>query len=199
MGFPFRYGIDSLLLNENGERFRDAEFVLGVEPRRGGRTSTPFFDLDCDAEGKGRPACEGQTGKITVLGTLSSRSAVIFDIDGDGDLDIVTNEFEAAPQVLVSDLAQKRKIHFLAVRLVGSASNRQGLGAAVRVTAGGRTQTQWNDGKSGYLSQSALPLYFGLGDATAVEKVEVLWPSGRRSVVDRDVALNRTLTVSEPR
>jgi hypothetical protein len=199
MGFPFRYGIDSLFLNENGERFHDAEFVLGVEPRRGGRTSTPFFDLNCDTEGKGRPACEGQTGKITVLGTLSSRSAAIFDLDGDGDLDIATNEFQAAPQVLVSDLAQKRRIHFLGVRLEGVASNRQGLGAEVRVTAGGRTRTQWNDGKSGYLSQSALPLYFGLGDATSVEKVEVRWPSGRRSVVDRDIAINRTLTVTEPR
>ncbi len=111
----------------------------------------------------------------------------------------MTNEFEAAPQVLVSDLAQKKKIHYLAVVLSGSASNRQGLGAAVRVTAGGRTRTEWNDGKSGYLSQSALPLYFGLGDATAVEKVEVLWPSGRRSVLDRGIAIDRTLTVTEPR
>jgi hypothetical protein len=199
MGFPFRYGIDSLLLNENGQRFRDAEFVLGVEPRRGGRTATPFFDVNCDTEGAGRPACQGQKGTITVLGTLSTRSAVIFDLDGDGDLDIVTNEFEAAPQVLVSDLAQRRPVHYLSVALVGTVSNRQGLGATVRVVAGGRTRTQWNDGKSGYLSQSALPLYFGLGDATTVDRVEVVWPSGRRSVVDRGIAVNRTLRVTEPR
>jgi len=198
MGFPFRYGINSLLLNDRGTRFRDAEFLLGVEPRRTG-TTVPFFDLDCDSEGAGRPACQGRTGKITVLGTRSTRSSVIFDVDGDGDLDIVTNEFNAGPQVLISNLAQKKAIHYLKVVLSGRVSNRQGLGAAVTVTAGGRSHTKYNDGKSGYLSQSALPLYFGLGDATAVEKVEVRWPSGRRSTIDRGVPINQTLTVTEPR
>jgi len=198
MGFPFRYGIDSLWLNERGERFRDAEFLLGIEPRRGGRTATPFFDVDCDTEGTGRQACQGQKGLVTVLGTLSTRSAVIFDVDGDGDLDIVTNEFDAPPQVLISDLAQRRKIHFLQVSLRGTVSNRQGLGAIVKVWAGGREYTRSNDGKSGYLSQSALPLYFGLGDATAVEKIEVRWPSGRRSVVDSGIHANGTIVISEP-
>ena len=47
MGFPFRYGINSLLLNNRGEKFLDAEFLLGVEPRRDGRTHTPWFELDC--------------------------------------------------------------------------------------------------------------------------------------------------------
>ena len=56
-----------------------------------------------------------------------------------------------------------------------------------------------NDGKSGYLSQSAMPLYFGLGDAGKVDRVEVLWPSGRRSVIDRGIGINRTLSVTEPR
>ena len=49
--------------------------------------------------------------------------------------------------------------------------------------AGGRRYTQWNDGKSGYLSQSAMPLYFGLGDAAKVDAVEVTWPSGRKQTV----------------
>ncbi|MGH9367688.1 MAG: CRTAC1 family protein, partial [Thermoanaerobaculia bacterium] len=169
MGFPFRYGINSLLLNDAGKNFRDAEFLLHVEPRRGGRTAVAFFDLDCDEEGEGRPACQGRKGPVTVLGTLSSRAAVIFDLDADGDLDIVTSEFADAPQVLVSDLSRKKPIRYLQVSLSGSASNRQGLGAAVKVFAGGRVLTKWNDGKSGYLSQSALPLYFGLGDASTVE------------------------------
>ena len=56
-------------------------------------------------------------------GRLGSRSSALFDLDGDGDLDIVTNEFNAAPQVLASDLAQKRKIHFLQVLLNGTVSN----------------------------------------------------------------------------
>ena len=198
MCFPFRYGIDSVFLNDRGERFRDAEFLLGVEPRRGGRTATPWFDVDCATEGVGTRVCEGQTGPITVLGTLGTRSAAIFDIDADGDLDIVTNEFNAAPQVLVSDLAQRKKIHYLKVELSGTSSNRDGLGATVRVSAGGRVFTRYNDGKSGYLSQSALPLYFGLGAARRVDSVEVAWPSGRSSVIE-NVSANTTLRMEEPR
>jgi hypothetical protein len=199
MGFPFRYGVNSLLLNAGGRKFSDAEFLLGIEPRRAGRTSAPAFDLDCASEGEGRKACVGQSGPVTVLGTLSSRSSVLFDLDGDGDLDIVTNEFNSAPQVLVSDLSARKRVHFLQVRLVGSASNRDGLGAAVTVRAGPLVATKPNDGKSGYLSQSAIPLYFGLGDAARADRVEVSWPSGKRSVVARDIPANGTLTVVEPR
>ncbi len=199
MCFPFRYGINSLLLNDGGKRFLGSEFVLGVEPRKDGRTNTAWFDLDCDTEAADRKACEGQKGKITVMGTLGSRSSALFDLDGDGDLDIVTNEFNAAPQILVSDLAQKKKIHFLQVVLNGTISNRTGLGATVKVTSGGRTYTKYNDGKSGYLSQSVLPLYFGLGDAASVERVEVVWPSGKKSAISRGIAINKTLTISEPR
>ena len=97
------------------------------------------------------------------MAPLGSRSAAIFDLDNDGDLDIVTNDFNSPPQVLVSNLSERQPIHWLKVKLTGTASNRDGLGATVRVIAGGRTLTKYNDGKSGYLSQSSLPLYFGLG------------------------------------
>ncbi|HSB53342.1 MAG TPA: ASPIC/UnbV domain-containing protein, partial [Gemmatimonadales bacterium] len=55
--------------------------------------------------------------------------------------------------------------------------------ARVQVKAGGQTLTQWNDGKSGYLSQSSMPLYFGLGDARKIDSVEVTWPSGKTQTV----------------
>ena len=89
-------------------------------------------------------------------------------------------------------------MHWLGVALTGTASNRDGLGATVRVTAGGRVLTQWHDGKSGYLSQSALPLYFGLGEATAVDRVEVRWPSGRTQVVTTGLTPNTTVRLTEP-
>ena len=104
---------------------------------------------------------------------LSSRASVMLDLEGDGDLDIVTNELHDAPMVLVSDLAERKPIRWLKVVLVGTASNRDGLGALVRVSAGGKAYLKPNDGKSGYLSQSALPLYFGLGEAAKVDRVEV--------------------------
>ena len=197
MNFPFRYGINSMLLNNRGEGFSDAEFLLGIEPRRGGRTHTPWFNLDCALEGLGRDICEEQTGEITVMASLGSRSSVMFDLDNDGDLDIVTNDFNSEPQILVSDLAQRRPIRWLKVVLIGTASNRNGLGASVSVEAERQVRTKYNDGKSGYLSQSALPLYFGLGDAKKIDRVEVNWPSGRRQVVTEGLQENQTIRITE--
>jgi hypothetical protein len=187
------------LLNDGGARFADAAFPLGVEPRRGGRTHTAWFDLDCGSEEGKRPECRGQTGPIRVTSTLSSRSSVILDLEGDGDLDIVTNELHDGPMVLVSDLAEKKRIRWLNVVLTGAASERNARGAVVRVRAGGKSYLKQNDGKSGYLSQSVLPLYFGLGEATTVDAVEVIWPSGRRQIVTRGLRVNDTLRITEPR
>jgi enediyne biosynthesis protein E4 len=199
MNYPHRYAINSMLLNDRGERFLDAEFVLGIEPRAGGGTHTPWFELDCLQEGLGTDVCRGQSGKIVVAAPLGSRSSVIFDLDDDGDLDIVTADFNSAPQVLVSNLADQRPIHWIKISLVGTSSNRNGLGAVVRVRAGGRVYTKYNDGKSGYLSQSALPLYFGLGDADAIERIEVDWPSGRKQIETQELTVNRTRQIVEAR
>jgi hypothetical protein len=199
MDYPHRYGINSLLLNNRGETFLDSEFILGIEPRRGGRTHTPWFDVDCSLPASATVLpCKGRSGKITVMAPLGTRSSVMFDIDQDGDLDLVTNDFNSEPQVLVSNLAQRRSVHWLGVALTGTASNRDALGARVRVTVGGRVLTQWHDGKSGYLSQSALPLYFGLGEATSVQSVEIVWPSGRTQVLISGLTPNATLRVTEP-
>jgi hypothetical protein len=203
MNFPFRYGVNSLLLNNNGRGFLDAEFLLGIEPRKDNRTHTPSFELDCahipaDPRGLMHQICEGRTDRVTVLAPLGSRSSAIFDLDEDGDLDIVTNEFNSAPQILVSDLASRRTIHWLSLKLEGTSSNRDGLGATVRVVTPTRTYMKYNDGKSGYLSQSSLPLWFGLGEDTSVTRIEINWPSGRRQVVTQDLAINRVLHVKEP-
>lgn len=200
MSYPFRYGINSMLLNNRGKKFLDSEFLLGIEPR--GQTRIPLFDLACSQAGlnhMNQMLCVGRTGKITVMSTTSSRGSVIFDIDNDGDLDIVTGEWNAPPQVLMSDLAQRKKIHWLKIVLVGTASNRNGLGAKVQVHAGGQVYMKYNDGKSGYLAQSVLPLYFGLGDAAMVDQVDVDWPSGRKQRLTKGLRANDTLRIVEPK
>lgn len=197
MGYPFRYAINNVLLNEAGSRFVEAEFALSVEPRSGGRFSKPMFTLDCAGADKQHSLCKGQTEPLAVHGALSSRSSAIFDLDDDGDLDIVTNEMNDRPQILISNLSEKKAPVYLKVKLIGGKSNRDGLGAMVTVHAGSKKFAQYHDGKSGYLSQSTLPLYFGLGDSTKVDKVEVRWPSGTKQTLSTGIQINRVLTIKE--
>jgi hypothetical protein len=102
------------------------------------------------------------------------------------------------PLLLKSDLAEKKAIKFLKIHLQGKASNRDGLGTLVRVVTSEHTWTQFYDGKSGYLAQSSMPLYFGLGDAQSVSRVDVVWPSGKRQTISEKIVLNTTLNVLEP-
>ncbi len=196
MSYYFRYTPNKLMLNDRGKKFLDSEFALGVEPRKNNQTVMPWFDVDCDGPDFIRNECKGHVGKFTVLSSMSTRSSAVFDLDGDGDLDIVTSEFNSQPQVLISDLAQRRKISYLKVKLVGTKSNREGLGAKVVVSGRGLKVTKVMDGKSGYLSQSDLPLYFGLGDARQIDSIDVLWPSGTHQTVPH-ASLNGTLEINE--
>jgi hypothetical protein len=196
MNYPFRYMINPVRLNDRGQRFVDSEFVLGVEPRKSGVT-TPWFELDTSGKDKGHRDAAGATGRIAIWGARGTRSAAILDIDGDGDLDIVTNEFNNAPMVLVSNLTEKTKVHYVAVKLTGTTSNRDGLGAAVKVTAGGATYTKVMDGNSGYLSHSLYPLYFGLGAAETIDRIEVSWPSGKTQTVQAPLKINSLIEVRE--
>ena len=195
MGYPFSYAVNSMLLND-GARFRNAEFLLGLEPRRAQRVSKESFVLDLDGADRTHALAQGRPGKLQVRSSLSTRSAVFVDLDNDGDLDLVTNEFDDVPQVLFSDLSQRRNLQFLKVQLVGTTSNRGGLGAVVRVKAGNRQFSRYLHAKSGYLAQSDLPLYFGLGEDAASE-VQVKWPSGRSQTLPVSLR-NGLLRVEEP-
>ncbi|MEX2157642.1 MAG: CRTAC1 family protein [Gemmatimonadales bacterium] len=214
MNFPFRYGINSVLLNEAGHRFLPSEFVVGVEPRPHGATQQVWFTLDCGEADALNPLCDACSQpqaihmcrldgarQLTMMGSLGTRAAIALDLDSDGDLDIVTNEFNGRPQVLVSDLAQRHpdRVHFLKVRLRGTRSNRDGLGARVTIVLpDGRRVLKVRDGKSGYLSQSDLPLYFGLADADHAAGIEVRWPSGRVQTVIGPITAGQTIDVVEP-
>ena len=196
MNYPFRYMVNTARLNDRGQRFVDAEFVLGIEPRAGGIV-TPWFRLDASGRDKGHRDAEGLSGEVGILGARGTRAAAIFDLDDDGDLDIVTNEFGTVPMVLVSDLTEKTKVRYLTVALTGTKSNRNGLGAVVKVTAGKSTYTKVMDGSSGYLSHSVAPLYFGLGAAEAVDRVEVTWPAGTKQAVTSGIKMNSRLDIRE--
>jgi enediyne biosynthesis protein E4 len=196
MNYPYRYMINSIKLNDRGQKFVDAEFTLGVEPRAGG-IAVPWFELDASGKDKNHKDAKGLTGRVAVWGARGTRSAAIFDVDGDGDLDIVTNEFGATPMVLISNLSERTKIHYLWVKLTGTTSNRNALGAMVQVTAGGSIYTKAMDGNSGYLSHSLIPLYFGLAAAEQVDKIEVRWPSGKKQIVAGPIKSNSLIEIKE--
>ncbi len=200
MCYPYYYQPNTLLLNNAGEKFLPAEYLLGIEPRRGGRVVTPWFDLDCSGADKDHELCRGQAGPIEVFGALGTRSSVIFDADNDGDLDIITNDCGSAPMVLLSSFAKEHgpKLHFVKVKLTGTKSNRDALGARVTVTADDHKWVQVNDGQSGYLSQSSMPLYFGLGGGDKVDRIDVTWPNGQKSSVEKDFKINDVNEITEP-
>jgi hypothetical protein len=100
--------------------------------------------------------------------------------------------------VLASNLSeQKKNFNFLKIKLIGTTSNRDGLGAKVIVKTVATTQTKVNDGKSGYLSQSSFPLYFGLGEDKVIQQIEVIWPSGKKQLITENIQLNDLLIIKE--
>ena len=197
MNFPFRYGLNSLLLNNRGKGFIGVECIMGIEPRPDGRIFVPWYELDCSGADQNVPDCEGLFGRIEKKSPLGSRASVIFDIDGDGDLDIVTSDFGSEPMVLVSNLSDRRDVRYLKLSFRGTRSCRDGLGAVVKVHAGRQTYTKVYDGLSGYMSHSLYPLYFGLDDADKVEKIEVIWPSGHVQTLAGPIDINKLITITE--
>jgi hypothetical protein len=126
---------------------------------------------------------------------LMGRGACYGDYDGDGDLDILIVNLNSPPVLLRNDGGNRN--HWLSFSLVGRHSNRDALGAKVTLTAGGKTQIAERRSASGYLSQNAPHLHFGLGANRSAERIEILWPSGAKKVL-QNVAANQMLVVEEP-
>ena len=126
------------------------------------------------------------------------RGAAFADFDGDGRVDVVVSALGAPAELWWNRSAPGG--HWLDVRLVGTKSNRDGMGAVIKVTARSdpRWREQWNQMTSavGYASSTHGPVHFGTGTAKTLDTVEVRWPSGLVQVLS-DVAADQVLTVRE--
>jgi hypothetical protein len=132
----------------------------------------------------GAPFAEKHTG----------RGAAFGDIDNDGDTDVVINNLDGPPQVLRNDGGNGN--NSILIKTIGVKSNRDGIGARIKIVSGDLTQIDEVHSGGSYLSQSDLRLHFGFEKRTKIDVIEVHWPSG---TVDRivDAGVNRIVTIKE--
>ena len=123
-----------------------------------------------------------------------SRGAAVGDFDNDGDLDILVSNNGQAPQLLRNDGGNRN--HWLQVFLVGTKSNRDGVGARVKVVSGDLTLYDQRKGGRSYQSAQDPRLHFGLGQRQAVDSVEVRWPSGTVTRLE-NLRSDQIITVKE--
>jgi hypothetical protein len=123
------------------------------------------------------------------------RGSAVGDLNGDGRLDVVVTALTAPTEIWINDSPGAN--HWIAFKLEGTKSNRDAIGARIKLTAGGKTQYDHVAFASGYASSRAGPTHFGLGTAKSVDSVEIRWPSGKLQEL-KDVAPDRVVKVKEP-
>ena len=158
-------------------------------------TSYPQLDqlFVNDGSGKFALAIEDMGPGMALAGV--SRGAAFADIDNDGDMDAFVSNNNQRPFLLRNDGGNRN--HWLAIKTIGRVSNRDGIGARVKVISGDLVQTEEVRSGSSYLSQNDLRVYFGLGRRERVDRVEIRWPSGIVQTLE-EMAIDSIHRVEEP-
>ncbi len=125
---------------------------------------------------------------------IAGRGLATADFDNDGDIDVVTNNRGDYPSLLRNDGGNAN--HWLEVLLIGTKSNRDGVGASLKITAGDFVHVEQSKGGMSYMSASDPRILFGLGKYTKIDSLEITWPSGQ---IDRlkDLPLDKIIAIKE--
>ncbi len=190
--FFFDYDLDGLpdIFASNGHVADDIQVV---------QPTLSYAELPLLFRNKGGGRFEDVSGKLggPFRQPIVGRGAAYIDYDNDGDLDLVLTTSNGPARLLRNDGGNGNDV--LRIKLVGTRSNRDAIGAKATVRLAGLVpQTRMVKSGSSYLSQSELPLTFGLGKPTANKsvRVEISWPSGKKEVLER-VRANQAITVRE--
>jgi hypothetical protein len=212
-----------------GAVFEDVGFPVGLAAESRGLVGwgTGFFDFDNDGyldilvlngytapARKGDLRCKPQPGKLfrnregidfeivaaglDLQAKRNGRGVAFGDVDRDGDVDVLIGTNRGAPALLRNEGGHRRG--HVTVRLVGTESNRSGIGARVILSAGGKKMVREIQAGSSYLSCSALEAHFGLDGAEKVDSLVIRWPSEHVQPVPlKEINVNGTTWVTESR
>jgi enediyne biosynthesis protein E4 len=174
MGFPYAYWPNALMMNDRNGTFTDRAKEAGIEPHPGGR----YLEDPIGGHAAAR----------------SSRCAAVADFEGNGRLGIVVNNFNDRAYYFRNHFPQK---NWVAFRLEGKKSNRDAIGALVKLYIGKEVMVRQVQGAGGYLSQSSKTIHFGLGDRPGIDRVEIRWPSGKIQKINNP-EINKRHNETEP-
>ena len=175
--FFFDYDLDGRLDLFQANGHLEAEINVVQSSQTYAQAAQLFWN--CGAACRGRFVLVADTGELA--NPMVGRGAAYADIDNDGDLDVLVTQNGRRAVLFRNEQALGH--HWLRVRLTGNDSNRNAIGALVELSAGGVTQRRVVTPTRSYLSQSELPVTFGLGASSAVDELHITWPDGQRQSV----------------